>query len=100
LTRPRAGQKYGARSFLRHVVAGDRDNAHAWLWLAGVERDLDKRRYCLKRVLALDPENEAAQRGLPLVERELADQLIRRRCSPARLCSTLIEPTVGSGSAV
>ena len=67
----RAGQPFRARDLLRRVVALEPQNARAWLWLSGVEPDLDSRRHCLERVLALEPANEAGQRGLAEVRRPI-----------------------------
>ena len=60
----RAGDKAEARRLLLQVVESDERSETAWLWLSGVvETDVD-RRVCLENVLALNPQNELAQRGL------------------------------------
>jgi len=59
--------------------AGDHDRAYAlfvqalqtnpqhevgWLWMSAVVREAAERRYCLEQVLAINPQHQAAQRGL------------------------------------
>lgn len=56
-----AGQLSEARRLLEEVVAADPRQALAWMWLATVARDRDERVRCLTRVLALEPDNRAAQ---------------------------------------
>ena len=60
----KAGEKKDARDlFLQAIKLNDR-NEKAWLWLSGVIGSVEKRRVCLENVLAIDPENKAAQKGL------------------------------------
>jgi tetratricopeptide (TPR) repeat protein len=70
----RSGQRDRARELLTHVVEQDEENVHAWLWLSGVADSLDERVVCLENVLALDPGNEAAQRGLSIVQAQQRGQ--------------------------
>src|SRR5512136_3484989 len=60
----RAGKRAEARELLLRVVDADENNVRAWLWLSDVVTTLEDREVCLQNVLALDPVNEAAQRGL------------------------------------
>jgi endonuclease YncB( thermonuclease family) len=53
-----------ARPLLAKAVTLDPNHDQAWLWLSGVVANASERRYCLERVLALNPENAMAQRGL------------------------------------
>jgi tetratricopeptide (TPR) repeat protein len=48
----------------------DEENVSAWLWLSGVVDSLDERGICLENVLALDPNNDAARRGLASVRQQ------------------------------
>lgn len=58
------GDKAQARKLLAQALKRDPNNLRAWLWLSGaVETEAD-RRHCLQRVLQIDPQNRAAQRGL------------------------------------
>jgi Tfp pilus assembly protein PilF len=58
-----------ARDLLLQVVEADENNAEAWLWLSGAVEDIDDQQTALENVLALDPENEAAQSGLNWIDR-------------------------------
>jgi len=63
----KSGQRERARDLLMRVVQEDEGSVLAWLWLGGVVDSLEDREVCLENVLALDPGNEAARRGLALV---------------------------------
>jgi tetratricopeptide (TPR) repeat protein len=65
------GKRAEARELLLRVVSADENNVRAWLWLSGVVTTLEDRETCLQNVLALDPVNEAAQRGLAKVRAEI-----------------------------
>ncbi|PMP73308.1 MAG: hypothetical protein C0183_23065, partial [Roseiflexus castenholzii] len=60
----RAGDQARARQLLSQAVQLDPQNERGWLWLSGALTDPAQRRYCLERVLAINPKNEIAQRGL------------------------------------
>jgi len=65
----KAGDIAKARELLSKVVIDEPINEVAWLWLSGaMTEDLEKRQ-CLERVLAINPNNTAAQRGLALLPR-------------------------------
>jgi hypothetical protein len=66
----KAGQREHARDLLMRVVEQDEENALAWLWLSGVVDSLDDREICLENVLALDPDNDAARRGLAWMRKQ------------------------------
>jgi len=54
------GNKTTAVSMLATVVRSDPNNEAAWLALASVLNDNDKKRHCLARVLAINPNNSQA----------------------------------------
>ena len=70
----KAGQRERARELLIRVVEQDEDNALAWLWLSGVVDSLDDQEICLENVLALDPDNDAARKGLAWVQKQRGSQ--------------------------
>jgi tetratricopeptide (TPR) repeat protein len=72
ITAAQAGKRAEARELLLRVVQIDEDNGDAWLWLSRVVTTLEDREVCLENVLALDPTNEAAQRGLEEVRAQIA----------------------------
>ena len=67
----KAGQREEARSILMQVVEQDERNESAWLWLSGVVDSDDDKAVALENVLALNPDNEWARRGLQMLGRPL-----------------------------
>mgnify|MGYP001131281106 CR=1 FL=1 len=59
-----AGQKAEARNLLMQVVQQDEHNEMGWLWLSGAVDTDEERRVCLENVLAINPNNGVARRGL------------------------------------
>lgn len=70
----KAGQHEHARDLLMRVVEQDEENALAWLWLSDVVDSLDDQEICLENVLTLDPDNEAAHKGLAFVRKQKETQ--------------------------
>jgi len=58
------GQRDLAREMLAYVVYLDPANAEGWLWLSGVVDYPRQVRYCLERVLRVEPDNARALRGM------------------------------------
>jgi endonuclease YncB( thermonuclease family) len=53
-----------AQRLLAQAVATTPDNEQAWLWLSGSVRAVSERRYCLERVLTINPQNTMASQAL------------------------------------
>lgn len=70
----KAGQREHARELLMRVVEQDEESALAWLWLSSVVDSLDDQEICLENVLALDPDNDAARKGLAFVRKQKESQ--------------------------
>lgn len=62
-----AGRKTEARRLLVQVVQQDEYNEMGWLWLSGAVDTDEGRCICLENVLAINPGNEAAQRGIKVL---------------------------------
>lgn len=60
----KAGRKTEARQLLGKVLALDSENEMAWLWLSGAVDTREERIACLENVLSINPDNNAARRGL------------------------------------
>jgi hypothetical protein len=60
----RNGNREAARNLFELLTRQEPDNSQAWLWLAGVADGTDQRREALQHVIALDPSNEMARKGL------------------------------------
>jgi hypothetical protein len=67
----RAGDKVEARRLIGRVIRQNPRNAHAWLWLSGAVETDQERLTCLNKVLALNPENKAAQRGVTALQKRV-----------------------------
>jgi hypothetical protein len=68
----KAGQKTIARDLLEQVIKQDRLNESAWLWLSGAVDTDEERQTCLQKVIAINPDNKAAQLGLQRLGSALA----------------------------
>jgi hypothetical protein len=70
-----ARDKEEARFYLEWVLrsgdAASDQKATAWLWLSQIEDDPKKKRDCLENVLACDPANGPARRGLAILDGRL-----------------------------
>lgn len=60
----RAGNRLAAREKLMKVIEQDQLHEQAWLWLSAVVDTDEERIVCLENVLTINPDNEAARRGL------------------------------------
>lgn len=61
------GDKSGAAENLAKAIRLDPNHELAWLWMSGVVETEPEQVYCLKRVLAINPENDAANNGLSIL---------------------------------
>jgi len=66
----KAGDKATGGRLLGEVLRADPQNETAWLWMSSVIDSAEHRRDCLKRVLAINPNNTVAQRGLAGLEQK------------------------------
>lgn len=64
----RAGDVEEGRRILEEVLEVDENNEEVWLWLSSVVDNDEDREICLENVLALDPNNIVAQRGLEALQ--------------------------------
>ncbi|MBN1582240.1 MAG: hypothetical protein JXA89_16160, partial [Anaerolineae bacterium] len=56
----RAGRKTEARELLRHILISNPNHEQAWLWMSAVVDTDAERVECLRRVLAINPDNAVA----------------------------------------
>jgi hypothetical protein len=68
----RAGDKAEARRLLGRAIQQNPRDEQAWLWMSGAVDTAQDRAACLNKVLEIDPQNEAAQRGLATLQKELS----------------------------
>ena len=71
----KANDKDEARFFLEWVLRNPDssmdDQAKAWLWLSQIRDAPTEKRECLENVLAIDPQNPLARRGLAILDGKL-----------------------------
>jgi hypothetical protein len=80
----KAGDKAEARALLSRAVRRRPESEAAWLWLSSVMDTPQGKAHCLRQVLALNPENRAAQRGLAALEKAApARRLVAQEAAPA-----------------
>lgn len=60
----RGGDKQEGRRILEQILETEEDNEEVWLWLSSVVDTDEDREICLENVLALNPDNIVAQKGL------------------------------------
>ncbi len=59
-----AGDHVGGKALLAQLLQQDPNNEAAWIWMSGTVEEIDQRRYCLEKALAINPANATAQAGL------------------------------------
>jgi len=75
----KTGRNATARNVLGRVVKDNPRSVPGWFWLAGVVETERQRRYCLEKVLQLDPQNKAARQALMQATSEAAnDESVRK----------------------
>ena len=77
-----------ARHLLTQVVGRDPQNEQGWLWLSGLVDEPEHMRYCLERVLAINPANVHATAAL----RDFASLAPKPVATPAPISQSL-KPT-------
>ncbi|MBN1812856.1 MAG: YIP1 family protein [Anaerolineae bacterium] len=69
----KAGDKAEARRLLGRVIQQNPRDEQAWLWMSGAVDTAQDRLTCLTKALEINPNNEAAQRGLATLQKRLPD---------------------------
>ena len=67
-----AGDKAQARQLFSQAIRQNPDNERAWLWLSGAVETTPDKLMCLNKVLAINPANETAQRGITALQKSSA----------------------------
>src|SRR6185295_270664 len=92
-----ANDKRRAYDLLGRAVQLEPHSEQAWLWLSGAVDSAAERRYCLERVLAINPHNAAALRGLAILPPALPVSPFPEDAPPE---PSVIEPEPGQARAV
>lgn len=61
------GQTARARDLFTRLLRNNQNNVTYWLWMSALVETPKEQIFCLQKVLALEPENAAAKRGLTLL---------------------------------
>lgn len=91
------GRNEEARVLLSKAVELDQYNEQAWLWLSGVVESPEDQRVCLENVLAINPLNERAKKGLAHLNGQSVDFAPPKPPPPPRP-ETSVEWDTGSDS--
>lgn len=67
ITAIRSGRKEEGRQLLNLLIQQNPNNEMAWLWMSSVVHTDEQRARCLYHVLAINPDNELARRGLQIL---------------------------------
>jgi tetratricopeptide (TPR) repeat protein len=79
----KSGRKAQARALLQRAVKVETNNVTAWLWLSGVLDNPLEQEACLEKALTLDPDNNAARKGLAVVRGRVTQALFAQGISAA-----------------
>jgi hypothetical protein len=60
----KAGDKKTGRKLLANLLGENPENEAGWLWMSVTVTDAEKKKYCLKQVLRINPSNEKALESL------------------------------------
>lgn len=90
------GRKQAASQYIKEAIQLDPQNEKAWLWLSGVVDSDEQRRDCLRRVLAINPDNRTARLGLEKLtaEPEKAILLPKPNPTPPPYAPPILSPTI------
>ena len=100
ITAVKNGDRIQGRALLEAVLEADERNEKAWLWLSGAVDTAEERQICLENVLAINPENALAQKGLAKLAQATSEetpesgrvQVVRREYAPLSTASALLYP--------
>ena len=98
ITAVKNGNRQQGRKLLEAVLEADERNEKAWLWLSGAVDTAEERQICLENVLAINPDNQLAQKGLVRLAQSDPPtttgktQTITRHYAPLSTASALLYP--------
>jgi len=68
----KANRRAEGRQLLEQILAHDEHNEQAWLWLSGCVDTLEEQKICLENVIAINPQNHKAIRGLDALTKKMS----------------------------
>ena len=101
ITHIRAGEIEKARPLLIEWLKQNPRDENAWLWMSGCVAEAEQKRYCLEKVLKINPQNQYAVRGLRHLTRPVSPPTQPRPTQPKVSQSQLTPiPKPGLGTAL
>jgi hypothetical protein len=88
----RAHDKETGKQILVEVIRNDPHHEAAWLWMSSVLDSDEQRRYCLERVLTINPHNQLARQGLEALGAKQGAEPTRTPEEPEPLPTTAVTP--------
>ena len=73
----KSGDKKRGKQLLGEVIKEDPNNEAAWLWSYRLVSTPEKKQYCLKRALEINPENQQARKALVDLQQSSSPQSIQ-----------------------
>ncbi len=92
------GNNATARRLLETVIAQDDSNELAWIWLASTVGTVRERRFCLEKVLQINPNNNRAREALNALV-GVGAEATRNVNDLTRAAATAVEARQGRGDA-
>lgn len=95
ITSAKAGNTTWARDCLGRVLRADPRNEVAWLWLSAVLETTDEKRFCLEKILVINPDNQRARNALRWLEQRAEEEA--SAAEPQRtICPMCGEPNLSA----
>jgi hypothetical protein len=88
----RADDKETGKRLLVEAIRDDPRHEAAWLWMSSVLDSDAERRFCLERVLAINPGNQLARQGLEALGAKQAPEPLQTPVEPEPLPTTAVTP--------
>jgi len=94
----KSGDKRKGIDLLTEILRAQPDNESAWLWMSSIVPSDKQRLYCLQKVLTINPDNQAARKGLASIQRDQETEPVepssqpKAQSRPARVPSPVTEP--------
>lgn len=64
----KSGDKKSAMQFLKQAIDENPRDVNAWLWVSSLIDDPEKKKFCFQKVLAIEPQNKHALRGMATLD--------------------------------
>jgi hypothetical protein len=84
----KSGDKQSARQLLLEILKSDPHNEKAWLWLSACVDTIEQRKYCLEKVLAINPNNVEVHNALHSLQNRQQAIAVNEKTSSEALSSS------------